>query len=51
MAAPYRFPARMMRAALGAFVALLLVPAVAMADTVFAPADGPGGDSITDAPL
>src|SRR4051812_39807882 len=42
---------RIMRPLLVALLALALLPAVAQADTVFAPTDGPGGDSITDAPL
>src|SRR5919107_4449663 len=45
------FSARMARLVLGALVALLLIPASALGDTVFSATDGPGGDSITDAPL
>jgi hypothetical protein len=44
-------PARTMRLLLGAVLALLLVPATALGDTVFTPAEGPSGDALTDAPL
>src|SRR4051812_49961462 len=42
---------RLIRPILFALLALALLPAAAQADTVFAPTDGPDGDSITDAPL
>ena len=42
---------RLSRVVLGALLALLLVPAAAQADTVFAPTDGPGGDALSDSPI
>ncbi len=44
-------PARAARFALAALLTLLLLPGAAAADTVFAPADGPGGDALSDAPI
>ena len=44
-------PARVARFALAALLTLLLLPGAAAADTVFAPADGPGGDALSDAPI
>jgi hypothetical protein len=41
----------LMRLVLGVFVALLLLPASAFADTVFAPTDAPGGDALADMPI
>ena len=42
---------RVTRVVFGALLALLLVPAAAQADTVFAPTDGPGGDALVDSPI
>jgi hypothetical protein len=42
---------RLPRVVLGALLALLLVPAAAQADTVFAPTDAPGGDALSDSPI
>jgi uncharacterized protein DUF4082/concanavalin A-like lectin/glucanase superfamily protein/galactose oxidase-like protein/Big-like domain-containing protein/purple acid phosphatase-like protein len=44
-------PARLTRTVLAALLALLLVPALAQADTVFAPTDAPGGDALSDSPI
>src|SRR5690242_9403152 len=40
-----------LRIALGVLVALLLLPAAAKADTVFDPADAPGGDALADSQI
>ena len=40
-----------LRLVLIVLVALLLLPASASADTVFAPTDAPGGDALADMPI
>src|SRR4051812_16980215 len=52
MSAPMPVSARaMLRIALGVLAVLLLLPAIAKADTVFDPADAPGGDALADSQI